>query len=65
VFNVADSELELRQAMRELEAAVGQLNAAMLRASEAGMRAGEIASVTGISLGRVYRNVRAQRKGKP
>ena len=62
---MADSELELRQAMRELEAAVGRLNAAMVRASDAGMSAGAIANVTGLGLGRVYRNVRAQRKGRP
>jgi hypothetical protein len=62
---VADPEEELRQAMRELEAAVGRLNAAMLRASDAGMRTGAIASVTGLSLGRAYRNILAQRKGKP
>jgi hypothetical protein len=65
LLNVVDSELELQQAMRELEAAVGRLNAAMVRASDAGMSAGAIASMTGLSLGRVYRNVRAQRKGKP
>jgi hypothetical protein len=76
LLTVADSELELQQAMRELEAAVGRLNAAMLRASYAGMSAGAIAtyagmsagaiaSMTGLSLGRVYLNVRAQQKGKP
>jgi hypothetical protein len=65
LLNVADPEQELRQAMRELDAAVGRLNAAMLRASDAGMSAGEVSKATGLSLRRVYRSVRMQRKGKP
>jgi DNA-binding transcriptional regulator GbsR (MarR family) len=65
LLDVAGREQELRQAMRELDAAVGRLNAAMVRASDAGMTAGELATVTGLSLGRVYRSVRAQQKGKP
>jgi Homeodomain-like domain len=64
-LDVADSELQLQQAMRELEAAVGRLNAAMLRASDAGMSAGAVAKTTGLSLRRVYRIVRLQREGKP
>jgi hypothetical protein len=65
LLKVADPEQELRQAMRELDAAVGRLNAAMLRASDAGMSAGEVSKATGLSLRRVYRDVRMQRKGKP
>jgi hypothetical protein len=65
LLSMADPEQERREATRELDAAVGRLNAAMLRASDAGMSAGAVAKATGLSVRRVYRIVRLQRKGKP
>lgn len=62
---MVNSEQELREALAELEAAVGRLNAAMLRASYAGVNAGTLSRMTGLSLGRVWRNIRLQQKGKP